>query len=230
MSMFKRAKIVLLSTKEVTNFKLVKNPFKKIDNLRLLCFSHYGFDKIEGEFQHLYILSDEEIMIGDWYYTSLEHDNSFIRQCKVIDKSKEYWLDNDLKYQGNLKSDYGSYKIIATTDSSMGIFDENNHQLYYYPSPSRSFIQKYVDEYNKGNIITDILVEYNTSDENMDGYVSMFGGKEIGDTLKINAKENTISIKRIKVSYNRDEVIFLLNGAFGLKTLADLDDWIKENL
>ena len=48
--------------------------------------------------------------------------------------------------------------------------------------------------------------------------------------LKVNSIDNTITIKKVKDSYSRTEVIFLLNGAFGLKTLADLDNWINENL
>jgi hypothetical protein len=219
----------MLPTNEKAALQLCKYTKKLVNT------SHNVFG-LDTESQNLYILSNEEIMVGDWYYTSLEHDNPFIRQCKVIDKSKEYWLDNNLKYQGELKSNYGSYKIIATTNPSVGIFDENNHQLYYYPSPSKSFIQKYVDEYNKVNIITEVLVEYNTSDENMDGYVSMFGGKEIGDTLKINSKENTITIKRIKVSYSREEVIELCRKAFNAEinglphSTIIFNNWVKENL
>lgn len=42
----------------------------------------------------------------------------------------------------------GCSKVIATTDSSLGL-----------PRPSDAFVQKFVEEYNKGNVITEVLVE-----------------------------------------------------------------------
>ena len=62
----------------------------------------------------------ERIQVGDFYYTSLEHDEPSISQCKSIDKSKEYWLDNQYKYTfynlgDALSASYGSVKIIACT-------------------------------------------------------------------------------------------------------------------
>ena len=73
------------------------------------------------------------------------------------------------------------------------------------PKPSDSFISKYIEEYNKGNIITDLLVEYEEG--------KSYSGNEgliIKEWLKINPKDNTITIKKAKDSWNKEEVIRLL--------------------
>lgn len=69
-------------------------------------------------------------------------------------------------------------KIIATTDESLYFKDTNKNPKQYMgsyismslgenlPQPSQQFIQKYIGEYNKGNIITDVLVEYNDTSKN----------------------------------------------------------------
>ena len=88
--------------------------------------------------QHLYLVSDEEIKEGDWYYTSLEHDRPWICKCKSIDKSKEYWLDGHLKYVGGAQGKWGSYKIIATTDKSLGL-----------PLIPESFVKEWTEKQGK---------------------------------------------------------------------------------
>lgn len=94
---------------------------------------------------HLYITSDDEIKEGDWFYNF---------QTNRIIKAK---VD---------ESHYLSKKIISTTDSSLQYHDktpigENVNGLWKcLPQPSQAFIEKYVEEYNKGQQISDILVEY----------------------------------------------------------------------
>jgi hypothetical protein len=234
--MYHKCKVVMLSTNEKAPIFLYH--LDGIEN-GLACLALTLDRKMYSTYkpQHLYILSNEEIMVGDWYYTSLEHDNPFIRQCKIIDKSKEYWLDNDLKYQGNLKSDYGSYKITASTDSFLTIQINNpekmSNRIYKsLPSPSQSFIEKYVSEYNKGNIITDVMVEY----EEYNDYPPV---SFMPDILKVNPKDNTIIIKKIKDSWNREEVTKLCKKAYkdastiqGSAKWLDNEakEWVEENL
>ena len=64
----------------------------------------------------------------------------------------------------------------------------------------------------------------------------MFGGVEVGNTLKIN-DDNTINIKSTKESWDREEVIELINKAIEFvvlpstdNELKDLNKWINENL
>lgn len=224
--MFKRAKVVMLPTNE------------KADKGNI-CFGYYGLQMLKhsdgktiANKQHLYILSDDEIKEGDWFIQS----NSVLRTCF------------DLEWKG-------FYKIIATTDNlKVTLSDYTKDSITYtkfdeiLPKPSQSFINKYIDEYNKGNIIIDVLVEYDEMYLFPDGSYSrsaqnMLNVKAV-DLLKI-SKDNTITIKKIKDSWNRDEVI-----TFGLKCVnlgMDLENnplprlnemsgkdyyykWIDENL
>ena len=95
------------------------------------------------------------------------------------------------------------------------------------PQPSDSFIQIYCDEYSKGHILTNVLVEYNTSDENMDGYVSMFGGHEIGDTVKVTKNGNCIAIKKVSETRTVAQVIKLCQEAMilGIKSQREKFDF-----
>lgn len=180
--------------------------------------------------QHLYITSDDEIKEGDWCIDTV--DNNFIFKM-----TKSFIKDN---------SNYKDYckKIIATTDSSLTIGEEdiwkNRKDILYpniLPQPSQSFIKKYVEEYNKGNIITDVLVEYHN---NYDlHYYTPPGGIECCDKTdswetKVNSKDNTITIKKIKDSWSRNEVKYLLelgmNKAKSNFNSGEISKWIEENL
>ena len=181
--------------------------------------------------QNLYIVSKhpegELIKVGDWYI-----DDTFaIRIANTSDE--DYW-----SRRPNYK------KIIASTDVSFHAIKFRGTKKLEAPSKvlkgvaviPKSFIDKYIVEYNRGNKITDIFVEYNSSDDNLDGYVSMFGGVEVGNTLKIN-DDNTINIKSTKESWDREEVIELINKAIEFvvlpstdNELKDLNKWINENL
>lgn len=103
------------------------------------------------------------------------------------------------------------------------------------PQPSQSFIEKYVEEYNKGNIITEVMVEYTDWSETFNGVYM----EENEEEWKVNPKDNTITIRKIKDSWNREEVISLIKDAMitGVnirdKNLIfnDVrDNWIDKNL
>ena len=123
---------------------------------------------------HIYITSDEEIKDGDYYY-----DNIVLQ----VRQWKSFMIYNKLQHK----------KIIATTDASLGL-----------PQPSQQFIEKYIEEYNKGNVITDVLVEYEylLDDRTVLPYWK----------LKMNTKNNTITItiKKLKETYSKDEVYQIL--------------------
>jgi hypothetical protein len=180
-----------------------------------LVYNQRGKDIPRGEMQHLYILSDDEIKTGDWYIT----------------------LTNDICKCGN-KTNFTpkGKKLIATTDESLSL-----------PKPSQAFIEKYVKKYNEGKPITDVLVEYeklalygtvllpcsphnNESNSDMSIY---------SDYLKVSS-DNTITIKKVKDSWNRDEVETLLYEVISLwrhphdsalyKSKDYLGKWIEKNL
>jgi hypothetical protein len=145
------------------------------------------------EAQHLYVLSDEEIQMGDLYLD----DTKQIRKSTTSDK--EYW---------NIRKGYK--KIIATTDSSLfGPFIEPYPEGVTNPVPSlpQSFIELFVEEYNRSNFIKEIHVDYDKIiGEN---YIGEFSTDEDFEyKLKINSK-NEITISIIKEHYTREEVITL---------------------
>ena len=192
MSTFEKAKAVMLPTNEPS----------KIGNL--VTYQKCNLAKVikEGikpknstvQLWNLYIISDDEIKENNTHFY-----NPHSGQLHISGNHTDYIAINK----------NGCKKIIATTDVSLGL-----------PQPSQQFIQKYIEEYNKGNVITDVLVEY----ENV--YIDAFGTKIvqhkkdsnsylkqctfINSILKVNPKDNTITIKKTKENYTKEEVIRLL--------------------
>ena len=103
-----------------------------------------------------------------------------------------------------LKTETGYREVLATTDSSLW---RPSHKyasdVILLPKPSQQFIEKYIEEYNKGQQITECLVEYEliSNEEyfgntvNPDDDVPYFD-----ERLKINSKDNNIIIKIAKDS------------------------------
>lgn len=187
--------------------KVVMLPTNEKANLKLgqnglLVNTTLGYDTHFTN-QHLYFLSDDEIKKGDWCYD--EHN-------KVV-------------FQNNSSGTPGaSKKIIATTDKlrvmTKDEFSSVDNQ--HLPQPSKSFIEKYVKEHYSGVPIINVLVEYNH-------LLSTTGLNE--EWLKVNDSDNTITIKKIKDSWTRDEVVNLLQQFNNDKSGAfDCTKWIEENL
>lgn len=153
--------------------------------------------------QHLYIVSDEKPKIGEWSLSNLA--------------SAEPWKCDNLEYA----KQYQCKKIITSTDSSLNL-----------PQPSKQFIQKYIEEYNRGNIIGKVLVE-------ISGFIndSDVGNYEfINKGIKIDS-HNCITIKPIKDSYTREEVTTLIKrcfagveGKYEIIEPLQINKWIEENL
>lgn len=194
-----------------------------------------GLVKLDYTANHLYILSDEKIEVGDWT----------ICEGKVTKSSKSYAANND----------YGK-KIIASTDKSLRViagFQVMTSIIDYEPMPevSNAFVQKYVTEYNKGNVITEVMVEYKTVEEddwNSRAAIAGFSGKAWKEikalcvpALKVD-KDNCISIYKVKDTWSREEVEEIYRrgrnqaytetkGGFDLFDIVEASDkWIKENL
>jgi hypothetical protein len=180
--------VVMLPTNETANMALI-GVGKKVK-----LFEHpshaYALSKTIQP-QRLYILSNEEIEVDDWYY---DFHNQEVCQSNFTHLPLEF---------GNCK------KIIATTDRQLVIEGKApsgdiawRHPL---PQPSEEFITHYVEEYNKGNVIDEVQVEY----EKWIGknYVGEFStDQDFNYKLKINP-DNTINIKPKKDSWSREEVI-----------------------
>ena len=173
MSTFKKAKVVMITTNKFTLTTLCKcirvngllmdalklNHLSKPLTEEELEDANHGKDVIGidryFEAQHLYIISDDEIKDGDYFLADNRLNTTSNKGlpnwvlCKCT-KVKNSWVYcNEIPDEGH-NGDWCK-KIIATTDESLNL-----------PQPSQQFIQKYIEEYNKGNIITDVLVEYDT--------------------------------------------------------------------
>ena len=210
MSTFKKAKVVMLPTNQKTN--------------RMICKDITGQDKIiaiktkylmaheDYIGHHLYIISDDEIKEGDWFLsdsrgTKQEPPKYRVEQCIKVENG---WIFGHIEGMEVGHNPDWSKQIIATTEASLEIVSKGINPVYeQLPQPSQQFIEKYIEEYNKGNVITDVLVEYEliSNEEyfgntiNPDDDVPYFD-----ERLKINSKDNTITIKKVKDSYSREEV------------------------
>lgn len=203
MEQFKRAKVVMIPTNQKlkNGIWLRSAKFGTDQHLFNNIYSAVCGPALMNEcYQHLYITSDDKINAEDWYID----DTNTIR--KAITSDPDYW---------EVRPEYK--KIIATTDTSL--FTGVKFNL---PQPSSQFIKKYVDSYNKGEIITDVMVEYALFDKEL--YV------------RINRKDNTITIKKVKDSWTKEEVHNLMmqawiNGeAKPNQHYSVRENWIEENL
>ena len=168
-----------------------------------------------GFVQHLYFLSDEEIKEGDWVYCLREGFEPVLKQ-----KVNPIGVNNDKMFK----------KIIATTDRSLEVVSKGINPVYEkLPQPSTSFIEKFVEEYNKGNVITEVMVEYEYN-----SYSTKTNGELTADLkLKINP-DNTIDINMPKDSWSREEVVELIQKyskeCTGWPWFETDEKWIEENL
>ena len=176
-------------------------------------------------YQHLYILSDEKIKEGDWFVGFADGSiKPFVKQADESTVEINNW-------QLNKKGHSSNKKIIATTDNTVK-FPERFPSFVTLPQIPQSFIEKYVEEYNKGNVIADVMVEY----ESIGAYANPKYDSDY--QLKINP-DNTIDISMPKDSWSREEVVELLNSFEKLCYLyqankdwfpAKKTKWIEENL
>lgn len=178
MSEFREVQIILLPHNNIstTITKYLENDTLSI-NLDILA-PHTN--------QHLYIISDDEIKDNDWFVD---------KNCS-LPISAGY----NIGFSENKK------KIIATTDTSLEIVSKGINPVYEkLPQPSQQFITKYIEEYNKGNIITDVLVEYEKI--NIGSYINVVKRNFI-EVLKVNPKDNTINVKlEEKHTYSKEQLI-----------------------
>lgn len=172
--------------------------------------------------QNLYIVSDEEIKEGDWFIA-----NQAPRKCIRIDSNTScpyITLQKDEEI-GHFKTWHNI--VIASTNPSLNL-----------PQPSQSFIDKYISEYNKGNIITDIMVEYEEYDHDEE-WSDISGAYEtFKERVKV-SKDNTITISKIRDSWSREEVKALLDELTNELSMrvdgrlisdTEYDKWIEQNL
>ena len=180
--------------------------------------------------QHLYFLSDEKIYAG----------NNYLIDTRV------------LQCVGPVPNLLSPKKIIATTDKELEWICKNtNYEVMQYPQPSQAFLDVFVKEYNKGNVIKEVLVEYeeervcsNFSYNNCfesHSYDNVSECIHCNKVLKLKVdKDNTITIKKLKEIWTKEEVEIWCSQAFFAgyangslnsdKALEIHNEWLKNNI
>jgi hypothetical protein len=139
--------------------------------------------------QHLYILSNDEIKEGvDYYHDS--HNNLILKSSSNSDHKV-----------------YGYKKVIATTNSSLKVIDHNNtwdsSNDKHLPQISQQFIEHYITEYNKGNVVSKVLVEVELVKNDCDCGATTFEGCSQCLDYKIKLNQNN----EISILINQQETI-----------------------
>lgn len=244
MERFKRVMVILLPSENK------KNALWSYKERRLYSNEQNNpNDEDDTTYYHLYFISDEQPKEDDW--------------CMVIDKTSSLYGIYE-QHKGVQPRDSKWGKIIASTDTNL-VFIKHNETVPYpqgkqiwTPKPSETFVQKYVELHNSKKVITDILVEYEEkSIKYIKKELGIFGHDESFlleseyqeylktnsiDKLKVNPKDNTITIKKLKDSWSREEVKGLLWKCYtkdispmsitDINTLLipKFNNWVKENL
>jgi len=194
--MLKKYKVVMLPTEKAINKDSIctragKLAFSFDEPLTLK-----NWKRIE-----LFITSDDEIKVGDYFLadnrmtTTQNEGNPKWVLCICTKVSDTGWIYcNEFPEQG-FNGDWCK-KVIACTDKSTNL-----------PRPSEGFLFKLITEHNKGIKIDEVMVEYCI----LFNQPPDTGDHSIGEYLKINPKDNTITIKKVKDSYTREEVYNLIS-------------------
>jgi hypothetical protein len=209
-----KGKVVMLATNEESRlYKMMGKIYRSSINYKQELFPNQ-------QNQHLYITSNDEIKEGDFYYDPIAN---CIRQCE--DEKREKLL--------NVAKHLGNKKIIATTDTSLKIITGmvGSGTGVPLPQPSESFIKAYIEAYNNGNVIEDILIEVEEIIVQ-----DAFRRRPDYNTYRIKLKDNNIIIGKVKDSWTREEVHSLMMEAW-IRGEADKsmdytvrENWIEENL
>jgi hypothetical protein len=141
--------------------------------------------------QHLYVLSNDELKKDDWIIWRRNKDELLLRQ--VIQNRNELGI----KLEGDAIYDISKpfmKKVIASTDESLNesieMAGRKAKEAFnkILPEPSDEFIKKYVESYNSGIPITNILVEYELGFNGV--HLSKDGIKNINTPAKIKVDKN----------------------------------------
>ena len=234
--MWKPGKVVMLPTNQKATIVLnpTTNKIQYNDTFRdAKYYTNAGFKVFD-----IYIVSDEKPVKGDWVYDTRD---------RIV-------TNNILAFT------LFSKKIIATTDTNIGnehcpgrfIPELPNEQVCktfcpqcLSPRISQSFVDKYISEYNKGNVITDVMVEYEEAGTNEDQLGIPIDYDKVKEITKLHINsDNTINIQQSKDSWTRQEVVALCTFAWdtgydnrdkiereGIHAkLVEFDKWIEQNL
>ena len=157
-----------------------------------------------------------------------EFQHLYITSDEKLNKDEWYCSPMGIvsRYNGIEKLPSNWRKIIATTDESLGL-----------PQLSQQFIEKYIEEYNKGHRITEVLVEVEEYEFKQTEWFqeAPYTHKYKEWRLKLDS-QNQINICKQKDSWSRKEVIDLISDWTKMKSGLNMNlpnnfnQWIEENL
>jgi len=237
MEQFKRAQVLMLPTDKIDLNTICLNNVTGL----FLCTKEHLIQNVFNTLveyktaipQHLYIISDDEIKEGDHVFNT--KDNHY---GGIINKNNL----SDARILSYIK------KIISTTDTSLKLPYDSTTSIskdgggIILPQPSQQFITKYIESYNKGEVINNVIVEYKYKGKEYVDEQDAYGyDKQI---IKVNPNDNTINIKEVKDSWNREALhiiadhFYSMGIARGRGNLEDkidcnqytINDYINQNL
>lgn len=234
---YKEAQVVMLLNRG-ENFRNSKI-LTRLDKMIIGNKEEIDVSKYIGKYgykgHHLYFLSDEKIKEGDW----ILHKNT-IHQVRI---NKGLYLTLEGLEHIDVRLDLCK-KIIATTDLSLvlsdgrALFDGDGKPKIGIIA--QSFIEYYIEQYNKGNIITKVMVEYRDDTPKFIP-IDKFNSRDLQNyiTPKINPKDNTINIKPINDNLHDGKLLeywkqnaeenYLTTPISVLKYITILEEVIKNN-
>ena len=142
MSTFKKVKVVMLPTNQKANGMICKDITGQDKIIAIK--TKYLMEHEDYIGHHLYIISDDEIIEGDWVYENNLNQETQIYQVYNRNNELGFFRFRNVWISLNRKQN-SAKKIIATTDNSLEL-----------PQPPQQFIEEFIEEYNQENIITDV--------------------------------------------------------------------------
>lgn len=207
---FKKCKVVMLPTE--------KGSYIHRRGSVLYCTPNIAKSTIDTDY-HLYILSDEEIKPAIDHLHNSDHEFGYYYVTKPDGNINTDYSANGIWYYAG-GGYYGNNifrKIIVTTDPELNL-----------PRPPDSFIRKYCELGGIDEVMVEIIGEQGNHR----------GGSDFIPWVKISS-DNTITIKKVKDSWSREELIKLCESAYNCGGLisdstelpfTSFNEWIDKNL
>jgi len=191
-------KVVMLPSKEASHLYYNGN---KLDFFSLSELTKNNKTNIQP--QHLYITSNEEIKVGDWFYFNIDGIED------ILQVESQFHLERVKNHKENKK-------IIAITDKSLGL-----------PQIPESFIQAYIKSYNERKPITEVLVEYETPKAKGGSFAHLFPQLKLRpDNTIIISQAKTYSREEVRLLICK----YALENSLGWTGDQTTDKWIEQNL
>jgi hypothetical protein len=238
MEHFKELQVVMLPTTVILELNIgVKNMIGKaiLVNEETLAIVQEDLTMI---LQQLYVLSDDKPKPNEWNMNI--HKNSVFSKgegiinpanWKKITATTDTSLITDVRMLcRSCKGSGGGFSPKCAACKGNGTRVE--HDLS--PKLSQQFIEKYIESYNKDEVITDVLVEYEYKWV-VDGHPTIPDTDKAFLVPKLNPEDNTISINQIEDTLSKKAIAGILEKyrqfawSHGSSKQV-LNNWVRENL